>query len=56
MPVCDPPCLNGGECIAPNECDCRGGYEGPSCEKDLDECKTNHGCPPTSECVNMPGW
>jgi hypothetical protein len=57
VPICESPCLNGGECIAPNVCDCRGGYEGSSCEKDLDECKTgNHGCPSTSVCMNMPGW
>jgi protein kinase C-binding protein NELL len=58
VPVCEPRCLNGGKCIAPNTCECRGGYEGSSCEKDLDECKTNkHGCTEdTSICVNMPGW
>jgi len=57
VPICDPSCLNGGECVAPNKCLCRGGYEGSSCEKDLDECKTNqHGCTNTSVCVNMPGW
>lgn len=57
VPVCDPHCLNGGECVSPNKCECRGGYEGASCEKDLDECKTNnHGCTNTSVCINMPGW
>lgn len=57
VPICDPPCLNGGDCIAPDTCECRGGYEGTACEKDLDECKTNnHGCPSTSICVNKPGW
>lgn len=57
VPVCDPHCLNGGECVSPNKCECRGGYEGDSCEKDLDECKTNnHGCTNTSVCINMPGW
>lgn len=57
VPVCEPRCLNGGKCIAPNVCECRGGYEGASCEKDLDECKTSrHGCTNTSICVNMPGW
>lgn len=56
VPICDPRCLN-GECVAPNKCVCRGGYEGASCEKDLDECKTNkHGCTTTSVCINMPGW
>lgn len=57
VPICDPPCLNGGECVAPNTCECRSGFEGLSCEKDLDECKTdNHGCPSTSICINKPGW
>lgn len=57
VPVCDPHCLNGGECVSPNTCECRGGYEGESCEKDLDECKEgDHGCTNTSDCINMPGW
>lgn len=42
--------------MLPNKCECRGGYEGASCEKDLDECKTNNLCTNTSICINMPGW
>ncbi|CAO1426574.1 unnamed protein product [Diamesa hyperborea] len=56
-PVCQQSCLNGGECIEPNVCKCRTGYEGSSCEKDFDECASpSHGCKNTSDCVNMPGW
>ena len=31
---CFPPdgCLNEGECIAPNECSCRHGWDGEQCE------------------------
>jgi protein kinase C-binding protein NELL len=36
-PVCDPNCLNGGDCVGPQKCECRLGYEGERCEKDLDE-------------------
>lgn len=57
LAVCEQSCLNGGECIEPNVCKCRTGYEGPSCEKDFDECASpSHGCKSTSDCVNMPGW
>lgn len=26
VPVCDPHCLNGGVCVAPNKCECRSGW------------------------------
>ena len=56
VPICNPKCIN-GECVSKNKCLCRSGYEGTSCEKDLNECKTNnHGCTNTSVCINMLGW
>ena len=29
--VCSPVCLNGGECVRPNECNCATGYTGAVC-------------------------
>ncbi|RZF46907.1 hypothetical protein LSTR_LSTR008035 [Laodelphax striatellus] len=57
-PICQQPCLNGGECVAPDTCRCRQGYRGANCELDLDECATQqHSCRTAdSDCVNMPGW
>lgn len=55
--VCEQTCLNGGECTAPGKCTCRIGYEGDSCERDLDECTTGrHQCNNKTICINMPGW
>lgn len=56
--VCNQTCLNGGTCVAPGQCACRRGYEGASCELDLDECAAGrHRCPAgAAHCVNMPGW
>ena len=31
-PYCEPWCLNGGSCVAPNVCSCRPGYIGTECE------------------------
>lgn len=31
-PFCHPQCLHGGVCIAPDECECPPGYQGPLCE------------------------
>ena len=30
--LCDGPCLNNGECLQENKCQCQGGYKGPHCE------------------------
>lgn len=55
--ICNQTCLNGGECVAPGQCQCRRGYMGSSCELDLDECTSDvHNCHESSQCVNMPGW
>ena len=37
-PVCAAPCVNGGQCTAPNTCTCLPGYAGPTCATDIDEC------------------
>ncbi|XP_063701263.1 protein kinase C-binding protein NELL2-like [Culicoides brevitarsis] len=56
-PVCNQTCLNGGVCTAPGVCNCRAGYIGTSCERDLDECATGlHQCKNSTTCINMPGW
>ena len=31
--VCSPTCMNGGECVRPNECNCAAGYYGAACDK-----------------------
>ena len=58
--VCDQPCQNGGQCVAPNQCKCRLGFIGDHCELDLDECTAQgadaHRCHPNSDCHNRPGW
>lgn len=55
--ICQQSCLNGGECVQPDVCQCRQGYKGTNCELDLDECASGlHSCLHDSVCVNMPGW
>jgi len=31
-PVCDPPCLNGGNCIGHRKCQCPTEFRGPACQ------------------------
>lgn len=31
--ICDPPCENGGSCLAPNHCSCPPAYLGDHCEE-----------------------
>jgi len=31
-PVCDPPCLNGGNCIGYQKCQCPTDFRGPTCQ------------------------
>ena len=55
--VCEQPCQNGGQCVAPNQCSCRLGFKGPYCEVDVDECAEGQDkCGAHSQCLNMPGW
>ncbi|XP_033640831.1 fibrillin-2-like [Asterias rubens] len=53
--VCNPSCLNGGTCIAPNQCRCRTGYSTPRCA-DLDECTEGpNTCDMNADCTNTEG-
>jgi hypothetical protein len=55
---CDPnPCQNGGDCTVSGNsftCDCADGWEGETCEDDVDECEPNP-CKNGAQCNNMPG-
>ena len=59
----DNPCLNGGVCfdtgVLSYICDCAGtGYDGDTCQNDVDECATNNGgCGSATytTCTNNPG-
>lgn len=31
--TCEPRCMNGGRCVAPNKCSCPSGYKGKKCHK-----------------------
>ncbi|XP_064416398.1 epidermal growth factor-like protein 7 [Latimeria chalumnae] len=54
IPICNPPCENGGLCLHPNACACPGGYTGDRCQTDVDECKIqNGGC--EQQCINKNG-
>ncbi|KAG5679178.1 hypothetical protein PVAND_008768 [Polypedilum vanderplanki] len=37
-PYCNPPCMNGGTCIAPNLCQCSPDYRGNLCQYRTDNC------------------
>ncbi|GAU97526.1 hypothetical protein RvY_08804 [Ramazzottius varieornatus] len=55
-PICEPECQNGGYCFAPNTCACTGGFFGPECQVDVDECAFGiAGCLDNSLCINIPG-
>ncbi|EDQ86704.1 uncharacterized protein MONBRDRAFT_38323 [Monosiga brevicollis MX1] len=47
-PICTLPCVNGGSCVAPDECQCALGYTGALCEL---EC----GCNKHATCTDGPG-
>ncbi|VDD83908.1 unnamed protein product [Mesocestoides corti] len=53
--TCDPPCIpDQGECVLGGVCECRSGFQGPSCEFDVDECITGiSGC--DHDCINTFG-
>lgn len=48
-PVCEPPCKNGGSCIAPNTCACSPGWGGPSCK----ECPEDRACSAHALCFKV---
>lgn len=52
-PVCTAECHNGGKCAAPDTCQCSPGWEGPTCEQDVDECDGQNKC--QQVCENLPG-
>lgn len=52
--VCQPPCQNGGSCVQPGRCLCPAGWQGHTCQTDVDECSVGGGgCP--QHCVNTAG-
>ncbi|XP_014971803.3 epidermal growth factor-like protein 7 isoform X1 [Macaca mulatta] len=52
--ICQPPCRNGGSCIQPGRCRCPAGWQGDTCQSDVDECSAGGaGCP--QRCVNTAG-
>ncbi|XP_078621254.1 uncharacterized protein LOC144887730 [Branchiostoma floridae x Branchiostoma japonicum] len=53
----DQPCENSGVCVEASGgryCVCKGGWEGDSCETDVNECKTAE-CHPLATCENTAG-
>ncbi|XP_023378879.1 epidermal growth factor-like protein 8 isoform X2 [Pteropus vampyrus] len=38
--ICAKPCMNGGVCIRPDQCECTPGWGGKHCHVDVDECRT----------------
>ncbi|XP_032492245.1 epidermal growth factor-like protein 7 isoform X4 [Phocoena sinus] len=52
--ICQPPCQNGGSCVQPGRCHCPAGWQGDTCQTDVDECRAGGGgCP--QRCVNTVG-
>ncbi|XP_067654523.1 protein kinase C-binding protein NELL2-like [Haliotis asinina] len=57
--ACTPVCKNSGKCDTTDKCNCtRTGYEGPTCDKDVNECTATgadkHDCDEHANCTNMP--
>ena len=46
--VCDPACLNGGRCVAPDQCECAEGWTGKYCQIR----EHNTFCNPVTACMN----
>ncbi|XP_021518748.1 epidermal growth factor-like protein 8 isoform X1 [Meriones unguiculatus] len=52
--ICSKPCLNGGVCTGPDQCECAPGWGGKHCHVDVDECRTSLTlC--SHDCVNTLG-
>uniref|UniRef100_A0A8D3EFC6 Si:ch211-194g2.4 n=1 Tax=Scophthalmus maximus TaxID=52904 RepID=A0A8D3EFC6_SCOMX len=52
-PVCRKSCIN-GKCVGPDKCLCSGGYKGPLCDEDVNECGLPER-PCSQRCMNTPG-
>ncbi|XP_072042608.1 uncharacterized protein [Amphiura filiformis] len=58
IPLCDPGCLNGAECVGPNTCKCMPGFVGRRCETmtcQLD-CLNGGYCQTPDSCTCQPGY
>eukprot|EP00075_Anas_platyrhynchos_P006472 XP_021122758.2 von Willebrand factor D and EGF domain-containing protein-like isoform X2 [Anas platyrhynchos] len=55
---CDPPCENGGTCVAQNTCSCAYGFVGPRCETMVcnRHCHNGGVCVSPDECKCKSGW
>ncbi|BET00878.1 Laminin G domain [Nesidiocoris tenuis] len=54
----DEECQNGGNCTEPESvytCQCRLGFDGDFCERDINECENNHECQHNSTCIDNIG-
>lgn len=38
--ICDPPCINGGNCLSFNVCQCPKEFRGPQCQYSVERCAT----------------
>lgn len=56
-PLCEQPCLNGGECIGYNVCQCAQGYDGDVCDDAVCTQGCSNGqCVSPDVCVCSDGW
>ncbi|XP_066927622.1 uncharacterized protein [Clytia hemisphaerica] len=54
QPTCKGNCNGNGLCTGPNKCACTPGWQGPSCQTDINECLKNNGkC--QQKCINYRG-
>lgn len=52
LAICDPPCLNGGQCDGPNRCKCTAEYTGTQCEDGM-TCRFLWGYVPAEYCHDI---
>lgn len=55
VPHCVVNCQNGGKCVAPNKCECKGGFSGTYCQLDNDECQDGSKNNCEQLCLNTKG-